>query len=630
MAISVVTDISAAFDARNLSWSLGTLAVGDVIVCSMFTEDATFTQSAPTATGVTFTQRVADTTASHTADYVFTGVVTSAGAKTVTSTATGVGSVHMHGGVCVVLPTADGYSLAATPNTVDTRGSGGPSGSITGTSAGNLIVGLSGDWAAVDGASRTYRGTTTEDGYMFASGRATAYFWHQTAAAGANTIGLSAPVGQTYTIVGVEVLKSGGGTAYTGSPADTVGLLDAATAVQGLARAPADPVGLLDTAAAVQDNVRTITDTVGLLDTVTAAQANARTVADLLGITDAVTAGMDYVRVVTDLIGISDAAGYTLDLSRLPADLVGILDAASAVQAAARGPADTAGITDTVTAVMDAARTVADTVGITDSVSAVLSSSGNLTATPADTVGITDAVSAVQVTVRGPSDLEGILDTVTATQDLARAPADLEGITDAATAVQGMSRAVADPVGITDAVTAFLSRVLTSTVADGVGITDSVTAVLTSGAALPDVGILRVRMGRELWTHDLGDKWRHRIMPDRWRYDIGGDMWARRTEHRTVKQASDNDVELQINPPVDLTGGVFEFCFSPTEALPSSPAWATATVPTGTKWIPGTYSSIIASTGPGALPLGTVYFHSRVTLTGRHFIGTHGFVTVEA
>lgn len=209
MAITVVTDLNNVQDSRDLSWNCGTLATGDIIVVTMATEDVADTMNAPTATGVTFTSRVADVTASHCATYVYTGVVTSGGAKTVSAVRTV--SSFFHGGVCTMFPTADGYSLAGSPNLTDTRGSGAPSASITGTSAGNILVAVNADWAAVDGASRTYRGTVTEDGYARPTAViATHYYWHQTAASGTNTIGLTAPTGQTYTTGGVEVLFAGG------------------------------------------------------------------------------------------------------------------------------------------------------------------------------------------------------------------------------------------------------------------------------------------------------------------------------------------------------------------------------------------------------------------------------------
>ena len=66
-----------------------------------------------------------------------------------------------------------------------------------------------------NGTSRVYRGSVTDDGYAHSTGTASLYFWHQTAVGGSDTIGLTAPTGQTYTVAAVEVLFSGGGTDAT-------------------------------------------------------------------------------------------------------------------------------------------------------------------------------------------------------------------------------------------------------------------------------------------------------------------------------------------------------------------------------------------------------------------------------
>jgi hypothetical protein len=215
VAITVVTD-SGTSDFRTLTWNCGTLAVNDIIVVTILTEDASLRpMNAPTATGVTFTNRVLDATASHDWAAIYTGVVTSAGAKTVTSTPNWASVSALHGGTAIVFPTADGYSLAGSPVTVDTRGTGAPSATITCT-AGSVIAAGNGDWAAVSGSSRTYNTTSatpTEDAYGFVTGASTNYFWHQTAVAGSNTIGLTAPTGQTFTTFAVEVLFSGGAAA---------------------------------------------------------------------------------------------------------------------------------------------------------------------------------------------------------------------------------------------------------------------------------------------------------------------------------------------------------------------------------------------------------------------------------
>jgi hypothetical protein len=88
--------------------------------------------------------------------------------------------------------------------------SGAPSLSITTTQDNSAIVVANGDWNATDGASRTWRtagSSATENTYFRDSTRYTAYgAYHADAGtAGGKTVGLSAPGGQKYSIIAVEV-----------------------------------------------------------------------------------------------------------------------------------------------------------------------------------------------------------------------------------------------------------------------------------------------------------------------------------------------------------------------------------------------------------------------------------------
>ena len=224
MSISVVTDCTINVDGRTLSWALGTLQAGDILVITMITDNsASMTMGAPTDTNCTFTPVVVDTTSAYCYMGVYTGVVNSTASITPTSVPSG-GS-RTHNGVCYVFPAADGYSLAGSPNSVDYIGSGAPSTSIS-DSSGSVLVVCNGDWNPVDGASRAYIGTVTEDNYSYKSGYGCYYFWHQDASGGSDTIGLTAPTGQKYSMGAVEVLFSTGSTSgpnYAGTATDLGG-----------------------------------------------------------------------------------------------------------------------------------------------------------------------------------------------------------------------------------------------------------------------------------------------------------------------------------------------------------------------------------------------------------------------
>lgn len=90
---------------------------------------------------------------------------------------------------------------------------GAPSLAITTTGANSAIVVCSADWNGASGASRAWRtpsGSTaiTETTYNYLSGKYTVYggYHSDAGAAGSKTVGLTAPTGQAYSIVAVEVL----------------------------------------------------------------------------------------------------------------------------------------------------------------------------------------------------------------------------------------------------------------------------------------------------------------------------------------------------------------------------------------------------------------------------------------
>jgi hypothetical protein len=257
----------------------------------------------------------------------------------------------------------------------------------------------------------------------------------------------------------IVVNSSGGGTDYSKTPADDVGITDSASAAQAIVRSADDPVGITDSATAAQDIARTVPDAVGVTDAATAAQDLARTQSDGVGISDAVT--LDAGRQVDDPVGVTDSATATQANERTITEVVGITDSVTATLTGAGEASvnDPVGISDTATPVQDLVRTQGDGVGITDSVTAAQT----FPRTVDDTVGITDSVTYVMSHVVTIEDLIGILDDVAA-----------ERVTGAVE--------VDDPVGITDSVTWTMERAVT--VDDIVGITDTATGVLNPPAEI--------------------------------------------------------------------------------------------------------------------------------------------------
>ncbi|UAJ78297.1 hypothetical protein IT072_02295 [Leifsonia sp. ZF2019] len=253
-------------------------------------------------------------------------------------------------------------------------------------------------------------------------------------AVGATTASWS---GQAQNVAAVQIAfkASAGGTNYTATPSDSVGVTDSVTAGFGPQVTPSDPVGVTDVAATARAIVVTVSDIVGVTDT-----------------------GAP----------ITLAYDYTLN------DPVGVTDAASDVEAVVQAPADGVGATDAVAGSVDVLRSSADPVSVSDSVVANITGGGDYTGTPSDSVGLTDAVLAQLDRVVTVADLLNLTDAAQTSAGPTANPADPVGATDSAAWSVATSRLASDPVGVTDTLTVTVAR--TVTFADPVGAVDAVTA----------------------------------------------------------------------------------------------------------------------------------------------------------
>lgn len=177
---------------------------GSIVVAKVVCGDGSQTSTTPT--GLTFTSRVNVGTSSATARSALYTATGAGSAVTVTAAFGGVANVR---GLIVEVWTA--AQLAATPATNSVLGgSGAPTGTITTVAAGSTVTWLSSDWSAIDGTTRTYRSSATETAYHRVTGQYTGYAAYQDAAsAGAQTYGLTAPAGQSYTTAAIEIQASG-------------------------------------------------------------------------------------------------------------------------------------------------------------------------------------------------------------------------------------------------------------------------------------------------------------------------------------------------------------------------------------------------------------------------------------
>jgi hypothetical protein len=128
----------------------------------------------------------------------------SPGSMTVSTTAPINNSYHS-----MVLEQWAGGVLAATPAVnVTQTGSGVPSSSITTTAPNSIVTSVSGDANSKPPSGRLYLGSATEDGLQDGStgSNSVSYFYYQSAAsAGAQTVGMSAPLLQQWVLAAMEI-----------------------------------------------------------------------------------------------------------------------------------------------------------------------------------------------------------------------------------------------------------------------------------------------------------------------------------------------------------------------------------------------------------------------------------------
>lgn len=215
--------LSTASNTTTLTTASFTPNIGDVIVVKVVSESNGSTWNVPTDTsGNSYSQRLVDATASQCWAQLATSTVTVSASLTVSVSAlSGTPSWHS-----MIVERWTGASLAGTPATNGTKtGSGAPSSTITTTAANSVISWLNGDFNAVSPAGRTYNTTSAtpvEDGiHDKSTGNYVAYYLHQPAATAASqTFGITSPTGQAWTLLGIEILASGGGPAADANQAE--------------------------------------------------------------------------------------------------------------------------------------------------------------------------------------------------------------------------------------------------------------------------------------------------------------------------------------------------------------------------------------------------------------------------
>lgn len=219
-----VTSYQSVFnDSATPKTASVTLDTNDVLVVFGITEDAGTTIGTPTGgTGLTYTLQQSHVTASNTAVYAWTTV--SGSNQTFTLSAAEGGSGTAWWGIQALrFSGSDGVGLSG-----KTQSTGAPAHSFTHQQANSAVAGAVGDWNAVDGTTRTWRtvngitptaGNSLERTYFRDSAHYGVYigYWNDVGSITSNSYGLSAPTGQKYGIIVVEV-KGTADAAATSSP----------------------------------------------------------------------------------------------------------------------------------------------------------------------------------------------------------------------------------------------------------------------------------------------------------------------------------------------------------------------------------------------------------------------------
>jgi hypothetical protein len=418
-----------------------TVEVGDVLVLVGGTQDVAVTLATPTGgTGFTWTLQQSVLATSYCATYIWTAVATVAQTFTLSQVCTSVNTGIFYN-LLYRFASAGGVGTAVAAH----ASTGTPSLNITTTTQDSAIVIINNDWVPVDGATRAF----TEEFYYYGSTTATFYsgYYPDVNAPGVKTVGMTAPAGQGWALIGIEVK---GYTTYDTAKHDSGGAVDAVSRSvlfdrlleQGMA-------DILDDVSFIQAITQSLSDVAAVTDI--ASVDRPKDFTDTAAATDAsTTARGDTENDTADVV--DDIVIFYTDQPYLQ-DVAAIVDAVTI--SVSRAIADTADALDTATA--SRSKIAADAAAVTDAVTAFVST---YIANPLDTVHATDAVSFTRTTARTASDIAAIIDAVISAAGRFRTAADVAAAVDAALSdrVHGLDALAEIDVTITGTFTAAHDR----------------------------------------------------------------------------------------------------------------------------------------------------------------------------
>lgn len=207
---------STASNTTSLVSTAITVNNGDILVVKFANESSIQTAGAVTGGSQTWTQQV-NVGAGQCRCTISTCTV-SGSPGTVTVTQPVATNTAWHS---MVVERYTGGTLPASPVRLGPgqgsglTGTGAPNATSASVAAGSILSWVNGDFAAVSPAGAAYRSSATQDGlHNKSTGNYVAYYATQTAGStGTQTVGLTAPTGQTWNIVGIEIQDAGGAAA---------------------------------------------------------------------------------------------------------------------------------------------------------------------------------------------------------------------------------------------------------------------------------------------------------------------------------------------------------------------------------------------------------------------------------
>lgn len=214
MALALISSTEAVALTRDNGPTVSTaiaVQTGDIVVCKIISEDSGSVPTAVTDVGthLSWTQR-ATTGAVTDREYamIYTATVTAG----VTSIQTSFNTSNNANCRASITNVWRGAQLAGTPATNAAKtGSGAPSATVTTVAANSVVDWICGDWNVGTGAATYRSGAVQEFRRAITSPTSIMQYEgaHQDAVApGAQTIGLSAPGSQFWSMLGIEVQEA--------------------------------------------------------------------------------------------------------------------------------------------------------------------------------------------------------------------------------------------------------------------------------------------------------------------------------------------------------------------------------------------------------------------------------------